>query len=74
MHVTGEIAQCGDAFANVLELHVPLLLRLEDATLLRGQGCEDLGVLLLERGLKAISEPCRERPEVNEKRVFVRTD
>ena len=74
MHVTGEIAQCGDAFASVLELHIPLLLRLEDAVLLWGQSFEDLGVLLLECGLKAISEPCRERPEVNKKSVFVRTN
>lgn len=37
MYVAGEIAQSGDAFADMLELHVPLFLRLENTVLFRGQ-------------------------------------
>ena len=74
MHVTGKVAQCGDTLAHMLELYVPLLLRLEGEALRRGQRLEDLRVLLPERGLEAIAEPCCERSEVHEKRVFLRTN
>lgn len=37
MHIAGEVAQGGDAFADVLELHVPLLLYPENIALFRGE-------------------------------------
>jgi len=70
--VTGQIAQRGDAFADMLELHVPLLLRLKDTGLCRGKGREDLRVMLLQGGPNPASEPRRERLVVDQKSGLVR--
>lgn len=74
MNIAGEVAQGGNAFADVLELHIPLLLCPENPELCRGERRIDLRMQILEGCPKAAPEPRRKRRVMHKKGSLVRVN
>lgn len=68
--VAGEVAQGGVAASSVLELHVPDFCGTQDVELSRSELAVDLGMIVLQGGLKAAAESRSKRAVVNKEVVF----